>query len=62
MKEVNREERDALYAEIQHLENEEKKIQAALRTKRQRIKSICTCEERIDCFEMTECKHCGTMH
>lgn len=56
------EKRDNLYAEIQHLENEEKKAQSALKTKRQQLKEICPCNERIDCFEMTECKHCGKMH
>ncbi len=56
------EKRDKLYSEVKHLENAEKKITAALRVKREALREICPCNERIDCFEMTECKHCGKMH
>lgn len=54
--------RDKLYAEVTHLENEQKKIEAALKTKREELRRICPCNERTGGFEYSYCKHCGEMH
>lgn len=55
------EKRDKLFAEIQQLEHDEKKIKAALKTKRTELKRICPCNER-EGYGLSICIHCNETH